>query len=575
MKLLRGKANSAEVKTLNGRDYLVVPVIALVEGVRHASGAASPELVPVDSFGRYPETWNGRPVVVDHPVDAKGRGMSASDVVVLEDSYLGKMLNSRVEDGKLKTEAWLDLIAIDASESDKVLDMWARLESGEIVEVSVGAIVTVKDIKGEYEGKDYEGVWDTVIPDHLAFLSGDQRGACSIEDGCGTYRTQSSGRIQLSEGVRMASKAAMKKVKAASAVQLVTTEGEDEAECACKGSGSGSGSESRNGGDAATEARRAAAAEYLNRTLFAAEMFDSDRRTFLQRAVSDVDPGCSVLAFNDKSVVYEKYDGKKFRLYQVGYSVDEGNTVTLSGEPEEVVFQAKVVPVTKKTEDDEDKKSLAAAGDKGKSKKSAPPAAEDDEEDDEEETPPRKAKSTTKGKEKKMSNGADDDGDELAGSLAALMKQYKGTPVGRELSEMVAFATDAKEKAKKAILSAKGGKHFTEEMLDGMDLKVLSGMAAALSESDLEDEEVGDDEEESDDDDANDTADDTDTLAVRGKGGGVQLKKGGSRDGGGRPRNYAGRAGAPRQARGGVPDAPDVFAFDDDGYLQDGQKNAA
>lgn len=504
MKLLRGKASSAEVRTLNGRDHLVVPVVALVEGVRHASGAEHPELVLASAFGRFPETWNGRPVVVDHPVDGDGRGMSASQPEVLEESYLGKLLNTKVEDGKLKVEAWLDLVAIEASESDKVLDMWTRLDAGEVVEVSVGAIVTVKDVEGEWEGKEYKGVWDTVIPDHLAFLGGDQTGACSISDGCGTYRIQSSGRIQLSEGVRMATKAAMKKVKAASDVQVVALG----SECGCKGkkgdgSGAGSGED-----DAAREQRLV---DFASRALFEADTLDVDRRAILGRALRERFGNSRpsyVMAYSDTTVVFEQFDGSDFKLYELGYSSGDGNAVTLAtGDPVEVMFQSKVVPVTSGDEGKEKKQMSGAASAKLAAKsKSGPPPSDDEEDDEEEETTSSKktkeAKSDgkAKGKAKKMSAHDDEeDGLDAPSSMTELMKQFKGTALGRELSEMVAFASAAKDKAKKAILSSKGGKHFTEDMLDAMDLKVLSSMADALNE-DAEDEADETDEAEVDDD---------------------------------------------------------------------------
>ena len=50
-----------------GRDYMVVPVVALVEGVIQGVNAANPELALASEFGKFPAGWNGRPVVMDHP----------------------------------------------------------------------------------------------------------------------------------------------------------------------------------------------------------------------------------------------------------------------------------------------------------------------------------------------------------------------------------------------------------------------------------------------------------------------------------------------------------------------------
>jgi hypothetical protein len=206
LRTLKAAVSEPDTVFIRGREYVIIPVVALVEGVRHPHGAPHPELILADSFGRYPDTWDGRPVVVNHPVDAEGRPCMASQPHILEEVFLGYMFDSRIEDGKLKVNAYLDLAAIEAAESDLVKNMWQRLLDGEIIEVSVGAIVEIIAQTGTYGSTKYSGKWDTVIPDHLAFLS-DAEGACSIEDGCGTFRTQSSGKIQLNERFRTMAKA--------------------------------------------------------------------------------------------------------------------------------------------------------------------------------------------------------------------------------------------------------------------------------------------------------------------------------------------------------------------------------
>lgn len=53
-------------ETLNGREYVVVPVTMMVEGVH--SGSKGPLLHTSEELGKIPESWNGMPVTVDHPV---------------------------------------------------------------------------------------------------------------------------------------------------------------------------------------------------------------------------------------------------------------------------------------------------------------------------------------------------------------------------------------------------------------------------------------------------------------------------------------------------------------------------
>ena len=48
------------------RDYLVIPVVMMVEGV-HA-GSQGAVYHSMDELGKVPESWNGRPIVIDHPM---------------------------------------------------------------------------------------------------------------------------------------------------------------------------------------------------------------------------------------------------------------------------------------------------------------------------------------------------------------------------------------------------------------------------------------------------------------------------------------------------------------------------
>ena len=44
----------AETKVFMGEDYLVVPVVAMVEGVRFGANQEDPELGLASEFGKYP-----------------------------------------------------------------------------------------------------------------------------------------------------------------------------------------------------------------------------------------------------------------------------------------------------------------------------------------------------------------------------------------------------------------------------------------------------------------------------------------------------------------------------------------
>jgi hypothetical protein len=178
-----GELRTAE---FHGQQHLVVPVVALVEGVIQASTADTPELVLASEFGHTPDAWNGRPVVLDHPDGGK---TSANSPEVLDRVGLGTTFHARMDGKRLLLEAWLDLNA----SAEGASTMLQRLQAGELVEVSVGVFVDSKPVQGVFNGTPYQGVWENVVPDHVAFLSEGAKGACSIEMGCGAPRTAAAG----------------------------------------------------------------------------------------------------------------------------------------------------------------------------------------------------------------------------------------------------------------------------------------------------------------------------------------------------------------------------------------------
>lgn len=174
-----------------GRDWLVVPVIALVQGVVHGMNAEQPELALASEFGKVPQGWNGRPIVMNHPI-INGEPVSANSPEALEQYQFGMLFNTEVtDDGKLRTEAWID-IARAAELGGEFQSTVDRINDGTIVEVSTGLFTDTEPGKGRYNGRDYGATWRNVVPDHLAFLSEGTIGACSVEDGCGTPRSNST-----------------------------------------------------------------------------------------------------------------------------------------------------------------------------------------------------------------------------------------------------------------------------------------------------------------------------------------------------------------------------------------------
>ena len=199
----RGAISGAmRTATFEDREYLVVPVVAMVEGVIHAVNSATPELVLAEEFSKVPDGWNGRPVLWDHP-SLNGHRVSANEPIVLEKMAFGQVFHTEVSSTKLLMEAWLDLEkAGQLATARKVLE---RLRGGETVEVSVGAFVETEERSGERDGKRYQGVWRNIVPDHLALLPEGTAGACDVGMGCGAPRAasdQEDKKMTLTERVR-------------------------------------------------------------------------------------------------------------------------------------------------------------------------------------------------------------------------------------------------------------------------------------------------------------------------------------------------------------------------------------
>lgn len=166
-------------KVFDGKEYLVAPVVMIREGVLNS------ELVLASEFGTAYESWNGTPIVINHPQE-RGVFISANSPEVLELSGVGQVFNVRFEDEALKAEMWIDVnkATILGGEALQALSM---LEAGELLEVSTAYIATTTPKSGVFKGQAYSGVQGVPFNDHLALLP-NQTGACSVAMGCGGNR---------------------------------------------------------------------------------------------------------------------------------------------------------------------------------------------------------------------------------------------------------------------------------------------------------------------------------------------------------------------------------------------------
>jgi hypothetical protein len=168
------KAGQAKRGELDGREYLIVPVVMARSDVVMNGG-----LIPLEEF--HPASWNGRPVVINHPEGPRGGFIEAGRPDVHEQSTIGQIFNTRVDGNALKAEAWIDI-----DKADRVVPgLVEGLDSGGLeLNVSTGYFADAEPKEGKEGGKRYKELHRNLKPDHLAFLPNDL-GACSWEDGCG------------------------------------------------------------------------------------------------------------------------------------------------------------------------------------------------------------------------------------------------------------------------------------------------------------------------------------------------------------------------------------------------------
>lgn len=166
----------ARYETFEGKKHLVVPVIALKEGVVNGLFVPGEEL-------QWAHAWNGVPVPIGHP-EVNGMPVSANSPQLLEKHNVGRMFNARFEDNALKGELWIDVLKAEALGQHALIK---RLQNGTPVEVSTAYWSEDDFTSGNFNGREYYAVSRKLRPDHLAVLPNEQ-GACSWADGCGTPR---------------------------------------------------------------------------------------------------------------------------------------------------------------------------------------------------------------------------------------------------------------------------------------------------------------------------------------------------------------------------------------------------
>ncbi len=171
--------------SMEGRDYTVVPMVMMKEGV--LNGSLGPLFYPADEISKLPIIWNHKPVVVYHP-QINGSGVSACSPDVLTAQKIGVIMNTHYDEASktLKAEAW-----IEESRCKKVdKRVWNAIEKESMMELSTGLFTENEPVEnGKHGDKPYSYIARNYKPDHLAVLP-DQVGACSVKDGAGFVRNE-------------------------------------------------------------------------------------------------------------------------------------------------------------------------------------------------------------------------------------------------------------------------------------------------------------------------------------------------------------------------------------------------
>lgn len=177
--LIHNMSQIVDIRMMDGKQYYVAPTIMIVEGVLNNRYYSSEQIAV------RPQQWDGRPVIVEHSTDYMGRPKSANDPNEMEKRTVGWLFNTRYEDGKLKSEAWID--PEKCSKVEHGPEILRKLENSEPIEVSTGVWTTDIQQNGEFNGVEYEAVATNLGADHLALLPY-EKGACSWNDGAGMPR---------------------------------------------------------------------------------------------------------------------------------------------------------------------------------------------------------------------------------------------------------------------------------------------------------------------------------------------------------------------------------------------------
>ena len=157
---------------VNGRDYVVVPMVMLQEQV--LAGSKGPLFYSRNEIAKAVQALNGMPITVNHP-QLNGLHVSARHPQIAATQKIGEVYNTQMKGHRLHAEGWIDLA--DAKRVDE--RVYNALVAEQPIECSTGLFTSNVNNAGSHNGRSYD--YDAVdhVPDHLAVLP-DALGACIL-----------------------------------------------------------------------------------------------------------------------------------------------------------------------------------------------------------------------------------------------------------------------------------------------------------------------------------------------------------------------------------------------------------
>ena len=168
---------NARYESIGGRDYFVADAVILKHGV--LPGSDGPLYYPIPEISADVGLWNGFPITARHPT-LNGKSVSARNPSIAHSFQVGTVYNDRFAGDERWVELWFDVVNADRID----WRIMPAVKSGRPINVSTG-IFTGKIVENSvYNGRAYTHRVRGIRPDHLAVLM-DEKGACSVDDGCG------------------------------------------------------------------------------------------------------------------------------------------------------------------------------------------------------------------------------------------------------------------------------------------------------------------------------------------------------------------------------------------------------